>query len=67
MHFEISGDYIELLKLLKASGLCGSGGEAKICIEEGKVFVDGVQEFRKRCKIVRGQKIEFNGEELSVE
>jgi len=55
--FEISGDYIELNKLLKASGLCDSGGMAKLIIEEGRVRVDGSVESRKRCKIRDGQKV----------
>jgi hypothetical protein len=32
--------YIELVKLLKATGVCPSGGMAKIAISEGKVRVD---------------------------
>lgn len=59
--FEFSGDYIELNKLLKASGLCGTGGMAKIEIENGLVSVDGTVEYRKRCKIRNGQTVEYNG------
>ena len=44
--FEFSGDYIELNKLLKASGLCESGGRAKIEIGNGLVSVDGTVEYR---------------------
>ena len=52
-------EYIELHRLLKATGLCDSGGIAKLLIAEGRVLVDGRVELRKRCKIRRGQTVEF--------
>jgi ribosome-associated protein len=57
--FEITGDTIELIKLLKASGACDTGGMAKIAIEEGRVSIDGQRELRKRCKIRKGQIVTF--------
>ena len=64
--FEFSGDHIELNKLLKASGLCGTGGMAKIEIENGLVSVDGTVEYRKRCKIRNGQTVEYGGRTIKV-
>ncbi len=64
--FEISGDYIELNKLLKASGLCETGGMANVAIGNGLVVVDGVVEYRKRCKIRSGQKVEHAGHIIRV-
>ncbi|MBN2466753.1 MAG: RNA-binding S4 domain-containing protein [Deltaproteobacteria bacterium] len=64
--FEFSGDYIELNKLLKASGLCETGGRAKIEIENGLVSVDGTVENRKRCKIRNGQTVEYEGQTIKV-
>jgi len=64
--FELSGDYIELNKLLKASGLCETGGVAKIVIENGLVIVDGTVEYRKRCKIRNGQTVEYDGHSIQV-
>ena len=64
--FEISADYIPLNKLLKAAGLCQSGGTAKFAIESGAVQVDGKVEYRKRCKIRNGQKVEFEGTAIEV-
>jgi ribosome-associated protein len=64
--FEISGDYIELNKLLKASGLCDSGGVAKQVIVGGRVKVDGTVEHRIRRKISHGQTVTFNGCTLGV-
>ena len=64
--FKLTGETIDLFQLLKAAHLCGTGGEAKIMIDEGLVTVDGETETRKRCKIRSGQTIQFNGEEISV-
>jgi ribosome-associated protein len=58
--------YIELVKLLKATGAFSSGGTAKVAISEGKVRVDGVVELRKGRKIRRGQKVEFKGSTFEV-
>lgn len=63
---EIGGEYIELIKLLKAAGACDTGGAAKIAVEQGYVKVDGVPESRKRCKIRRGQVVEIDGNFIEV-
>jgi ribosome-associated protein len=64
--FELKGEYIELNDLLKVTGLCSSGGEAKMMIAEGLVRVDGAVELRKRCKIRPGQVVEFEGHVIAV-
>jgi ribosome-associated protein len=65
--FEIrDAEYIELASLLKATGLCSSGGAAKMAIAEGQVRVDGGVERRKRCKIRPGQVVEFEGQVIAV-
>lgn len=65
--FDLSGhEYIELHSLLKVTGLCESGGVAKLLISDGLVSVDGVVELRKRCKIRTGQKVELHGEQIVV-
>lgn len=64
--FEISADYIPLNKLLKASGLCQSGGTANFAIESGAIQVDGKVEYRKRRKIRNGQKVEFENTSIEV-
>ena len=67
IEFDLSGhDYIELHSLLKVTGLCESGGIAKLLIGDGLVSVDGVLELRKRCKIRGGQIIELQGEQIAV-
>ena len=67
VEFNLTGEYIELYKLLKATHLCGTGGEAKMMISEEQVQVDEAIETRKRCKIKRGQTIEYNGEKIVVQ
>jgi len=67
LKLSINGDYIELIKLLKAAGLCDTGGAAKIAVDEGYVKVDGVPESRKRCKIRKGQVVEIDGNFIEVE
>ena len=65
--FKIRGEYIELLKLLKTTGLCSTGGMAKNVIDEGLVTVDNRVEYRKRCKIRRDQIVVFEGNVVEVE
>lgn len=64
--FEISSEYIELNKLLKASGLCDSGGFAKMVIKDGLVTVDGEIETRVRRKIKNEWIIQYNNQTLQV-
>ena len=63
----IDGEYIELIKLLKAVGVCDTGGAAKIAVDEGAVKVDGKVENRKRCKIRKGQVVEIDENVIEVE
>ena len=65
--FRLKDEYIELIKLLKVTGLCGSGGMAKVITNEVRVKVDGVVELRKRCKIRKGQTVEFQGNFIELE
>ena len=64
--FSIRGEYIELVKLLKAAGLVPTGGEGKNVVAEGRVTVDGEVETAKRKKIRPGQVVGFQGESIRV-
>lgn len=65
--FSLKGhDTIALNDLLKITGLCGSGGEAKVVIAKGKVKVDSQVELRKTCKIRNGQVVEYAREQITV-
>jgi len=67
IEFDLSGhEYIALHSLLKVTGICESGGVAKLLISDGLVTVDGDVELRKRCKIRGGQIIELHGEQIAV-
>jgi len=67
IEFELAGhDYIELHSLLKVTGLCESGGVAKLLIADGLVRVDGAVETRKRCKIRAGQTVDFDDRQITV-
>lgn len=58
--------HVELCDLLKLLGWSESGAAAKMAIAAGEVTVDGQTETRKRCKIVAGQKVQFNGATVEV-
>jgi ribosome-associated protein len=64
--FAVRGEYIQLDQLLKATGLCDSGGAAHAAIAEGRVRVDGSVDTRKRAKMRPGQKVGFAGEEVEL-
>ena len=59
--FKISGDYIELIQLLKAIGLAQTGGHAKMIVDEEMVLRNGEVETRKRAKLVVGDVVEVQG------
>ena len=67
IEFDLDGhDYIELHSLLKVTGLCESGGVAKLLVSDGLVKVDGEIELCKRCKIRTGQSVELNDQQIVV-
>ncbi len=62
----IKQEPIELYKILKLENLVQSGGEAKYVISEGLVRVNGEVETRKRRKIMSGDVVAFEGEEIRM-
>lgn len=63
---KIRDEFIKLGQLLKLAGLVDSGIDAKIVITEGKVKVNGEVDTRRGKKIVPGDVVAFNGEEIKV-
>jgi ribosome-associated protein len=63
----IKDDFIKLGQAIKAAGFVESGVEAKIAIQDGLVKVDGNVETRRGRKLVGGELISYNGQELKVE
>lgn len=66
IEFKIADEYIELIKLLKATQVAENGGMAKILVENGEVLRNGEVETRKRAKILPGETIEALGEIIKV-
>ena len=65
--FALQGrEFVALCDLMKLTGLCASGGIAKLLIADGQVTVDGQVELRKRCKIRPGQLVEFENQKIAV-
>ena len=65
--FSIETPFIELIKLLKLTGLCETGGAAKQAVSESAVKVDGQVETRKRFKVRKGMRVEYENQSVLVE
>jgi ribosome-associated protein len=64
--FKIEGEYIELIQLLKATGIAQTGGHAKIIVSEEMVSRNGEIETRKRAKLISGDVIEVEGYRIEL-
>ena len=64
--FQIEGDYIELIGLLKAMGIAETGGQAKAIVEEGLIVRNGEVEMRKRAKLIIGDLIELDDLQIKL-
>ena len=62
----ITTEFIKLQDLLKLADLVGTGGEAKIVIQEGEVSVNGEVCTMRGEKIRPGDTVAFGGKELTV-
>ena len=63
---ELRGDHITLDALLKASGLAGSGGVAKLLIATGSVQVNGAIETRRGRKLRAGDEVTLDEARVRV-
>ena len=66
IQFPVRGEFIELYKLLKATGVCDTGGTAGALIRAGSVKVDGQVELRKACKMRPGQSVQAGAVRIDV-
>ena len=64
--FEIRKNHIELNKLLKVLGWASTGGHAKQLIQEGHVLRNNALETRVRAKLVAGDIIELEGQQVQL-
>ena len=62
----ITTEFIKLQDLLKIANLVGTGGEAKIVIQEGEASVNGEVCTMRGKKIRPGDTVVYDGEELTV-
>ncbi|MBP1758132.1 MAG: hypothetical protein H6Q61_381 [Firmicutes bacterium] len=62
----ITTDFIKLEGLLKFAGVTGTGGEAKVLIQDGNVRVNGEVCLMRGKKIRVGDTITLPGIELTV-
>ena len=62
----ITTEFIKLQDLLKLANLFGTGGEAKIVIQNGDVLVNGEVCTMRGKKIRPGDMVAFDGKELTV-
>lgn len=58
---EINTEFIKLDAFLKFSGMCETGGEAKLCIEDGLVKVNGEVCTMRGKKLRPGDTVELDG------
>lgn len=66
IEFKLTGDFIPLIQLLKATGLVQSGGEAQTVVEDGLVKYNGKVDYRKRLKVRIGDVVDFMGQKITV-
>ncbi len=62
----IHTEYIKLDGLLKLSGVCSTGGEAKEAVLSGKVSVNGEVCLMRGRKLRPGDRVSVFGEEMTV-
>lgn len=63
---EITTEYIKLQDALKLANLVGSGGEAKVLIQEGQVTVNGEICAMRGKKLRPGDSFALQGQTFSV-
>ena len=66
MNTEQEVPHILLDHFIKLANVVETGGQAKLMIQSGYVLVNGEVETRRRRKLVEGDIVEFDGEELEV-
>lgn len=63
---KIKTPYIELDSLLKFASLVSTGGEAKIIIKSGEVFLNGEVCTMRKKKIFPGDSVSFEDKTITV-
>ena len=66
MTFELNQEYIELIKLLKLTGIAETGGMAKALVDDEQVLYNGQIDTRKRLKVRKGDTIEVLDQTITI-
>lgn len=64
--FELKGDYIALIQLLKVLNWVEHGAMAQMVVSEGLVKYNGEVDYRKRLKVKKGDMVEFDGQKVTI-
>ncbi|MFT4106750.1 MAG: RNA-binding S4 domain-containing protein [Lacrimispora sp.] len=64
---KLRDEYIKLGQALKASGLVGSGVDAKNVIADGLVLVNGQIEYQRGKKLRDGDTVTFEGNTIKIQ
>ncbi|MCH5303937.1 MAG: RNA-binding S4 domain-containing protein [Ruminococcus sp.] len=63
---KVEGEFIKLQDILKFSGLCMTGGHAKIVVQNGEIKVNGEVCTMRGKKLRTGDVVEYDGKEIEV-
>lgn len=66
IEIKLRDEFIKLGQALKASGLAGSGVEAKFVVQDGEVKVNGAVCTERGKKLYDGDIVEYNGESVKI-
>jgi len=64
--YQITGEYIPLIQLLKVLHWVAHGGEAQAVVTAGLVRWNGQVDYRKRLKVKPGDTVEFDGKKVRI-
>ena len=61
------GRKVRLEQFMKFKNMVGSGGQAKVLIQDGQVLVNGEVETRRKKQLQPGDTVSFGGQTLTVQ
>lgn len=64
--FTLEGEYIQMIQLLKVLNWVEHGAMAQWVVEEGLVKYNGKVDLRKRLKVKKGDRVEFDGQSVQL-
>ncbi len=65
--FVLKDEFIKLGQLMKAANMVSNGSDAKFCIQDGLVKVNGEVTLQRGKKIVPGDVVEYRNMSVKVE